>query len=59
MISYQISVYASEQTLQSKTKLYERIVTQPSTVEFDYSLVAKTMRLLYGSNVIIQFTIKY
>lgn len=57
MTSYQIQVFASLQTAESGCKLYERIVSLPETVDFDYKTVITALKILYGTKVVIRITL--
>lgn len=56
MVYYLITVYASMDARRAGKKLYERELTLPSTCEFDYPLMIKALRVLYGLKCIIDIS---
>lgn len=56
MVYYLITVYASMDARRLGKKLYERELTLPSTCEFDYSLMIKALRVLYGLKCVIDIS---
>lgn len=53
MVYYLITVYASMDARRIGKKLFERELTLPSTCEFDYPLIVKALRTLYGLKCVI------
>lgn len=50
-----ISVYASRDALIDRKKLFERQVSTPEACAFDFSLVLKSMRILFGACCVVVF----
>lgn len=48
----QIKVFLNQQ---STKPVYERIVPCNNSVEFDFSTVLRSMKILYGSDCIVEF----
>lgn len=57
MNTYQVQVFASLQTAESGCRLFERIVSLPETIDFDYKTVTRALRILYGTKAVIRITL--
>lgn len=44
-------------TSKSSKPVYERIIEVDDSLRFDYSCIVRSMKLLYGLECIIQFTV--
>lgn len=54
MRTYQITVYVNRQAAEDNKKAFERLITLPDSCEFEYSLLSKALRILYGAKAVIQ-----
>lgn len=52
-----VSVYASLECRRNDRKLFARELSVPDACAFDYSLLVKALRVLYGSKCIIDFSV--
>lgn len=57
MIDIEVSVYLTLDLFREGKFLYKRCVSVSDSTSFDYSLIERSMRLLYGKKCVITFSI--
>lgn len=57
MTRVQVIVFANPSALKQGKRLFEKFVDVPAATDFDYCLLVKSLRVLFGAGCIITFNI--
>lgn len=56
-MQYRVIVYANKNALDGRKCLFERFVEYPENVVFPYTQILNSLKILFGSGVIVVFEV--